>query len=231
MASVQELLTKGNEQYNSKQYQQAINIMNQVLKLKLNFSDVADASYLRARCYALLGNESSALNDLQTALEFNESLVNSAEEDSDFNELKSKDKFKSLSKLFKGILKYYDGDYETGLNDMEEAIKQDSSFSTYFVATNSRANALWGLERYDKAIELFREAEFHAADSFDKYTGFKNLACILSELERYQESMFPFRFAIQSYQVAEKEGKFILDRTQLSPVYEEQGWALIGIDD
>ncbi|MEO1377279.1 MAG: tetratricopeptide repeat protein, partial [Cyanobacteria bacterium J06635_10] len=227
--TVEELLVKGSEQYNSKQYKEAIQTMNQAFELKLDFSEIADASYLRARCYALLEQDNSALENLQKALEFKESLVNSVEEESDFERLQSNTKFKALIPLYKGILQNYDGNCEVALENIEQSLEINPDFSEYFVALNTKANCFWGLERFDDAIAAFKEADNYAADDFDRYTGFKNLAFLLTDLERYQDALVPFENAIECYHKAEKAGIAIPDRKDLAPVYETRGCAFTGL--
>lgn len=230
MTQAQELLAKGSEQLSSKQYEEAIQTMNQAFELKLDFSEIADVSYMKARCYASLEDE-RALENLQKALEFKESLVNDAEQESDFTKFQSSSRFKSLLILFKGILENYDGNYETGLNNIEQSLQINPNFSEYFVAVNSKANSLWGLERYDEAIALFKEADNYAADDLDRYTGFKNLGFILSESERYEESILSFESAIECYDKAEKAKIALPDKTDLASVFEEKGWAKSGLNN
>lgn len=224
-----ELLAKGTEQYSSKQYDEAIQTMNQAFELKLDFNQIADASYLRARCYALLGDDNSALDNLQKALEFKESLVNSVEQESDFDQLQSNTKFKALIPLYKGILENYDGNCEAALENIDQSLQINPDFSEYFVALNTKANCFWGLERFDDAIALFKEADNYAADDFDRYTGFKNLAFLLTDLEKYQDALVPFENAIECYHKAEKAGIALPERKDLAPVYETRGCAFTGL--
>ena len=224
-----ELLAKGTEKYNSKQYESAIQAMNQALELKPDFNEIADASYLKARCYALLKQDNLALDNLQKALEYKESLVNSVEQESDFNQFESNTKFKALIALYKGILQKSDGDYAGALENIEQSLQINPDFSEYFVALNTKANCFWGLERFDDAIALFKEAENYAADDFDRYTGLKNLALLLTDLERYQEAILPFESAFECYDKAEKAGIALADRKDLAAVYETQGCALTGL--
>lgn len=224
-----ELLAKGLEQYNSKQYESAIQTMNQAFELKLDFNEIADASYLRARCYALLKQDNLALDNLQKALEFKESLVNSIEQESDFNELESNTKFKALIPLFKGILQKSDGNFETALENIDRSLQINPGFSEYFVALNTKANCFWGLERFDDAIALFKVADNYAADDLDRYTGFKNLGFLLTDLERYQEAILPLESAFKCYDKAEKAGIALPERKDLAAVYETQGYALSGL--
>ncbi len=226
----QQLIEKGNQEYSSKQYEEAIDTMDRALELKPNFDEIADASIVKARSYAKLGYASFALKSLRKALEFKETLVNSVEQDSDLDGLKSDSEFKALVLLYKGILQNYDGNFKTGFDYIEQAINEGPDFYKYFVALNSKANALSGLEKYDEAIALFQEAIGYAADDFDKYTAFKNIGFNFSNQEKYQNALLPLTLAVQYYDEAEREALPIPDRTDLAPVWETQGWAFISLE-
>lgn len=232
MSSIQELLDQANQQFSSKQYEEAIATVDLALKLKPDFSTIADASYLKARCYSLMNDNlkiEEALKNLQTALEYKETLVQTAEEDTDFHSLQANEKFQALILLFKGILQNYDENYETGLDYIEQSLQTYPYFWEYFVALNSKGAALSGLEKNEEAINLYQQATGYSVDDFDRYTAFSNLGFALSALKKYQQAIPCFFFAVDYYDKAEKAGKALRDRTELAPILEEQGWSLVGL--
>ncbi len=208
-------------------YGRAVDVMNQALQLNLNSSEIAEAAYFKARCNTLRNKHKWVLSNLRKAFEYQESLVYSAADNPEFEPLHSNPKYQALIVLFQGIIENYDENYEGGLENIEQALTLNPNLSHYFVALNSQANALAGLEKYEEAIAFYEKAKKYPADEFDSYTAYINQAFALSNLGRDEAAIAAFDSAVQYYNQAEAAGKALRDRTQLASFWEEPGWDLV----
>ena len=190
----------------------------------------ADIWYEKAYCYVLLEKYNNVIETLKTALEFNQSLVYQAKSDYKFEAIFANQDYATLIILFEGVDKIINEEYQEGIAQIDEALSLNPKFEKYFVAINTKANGLMGLEKFDEALVFFDKALEHPADSFDSYTGWQNKGFTFTALERYEEAIDAHDKAIEFYDQSEREGKAITEREALSPVWDDRGWALMSLE-
>lgn len=82
--------------YELSRYQDSIQAVNKALELNLKSSQVGDAIYLQARCYASLEDDGLALTSLKTALELKPSLKIWIKKASEWNRFYSDTRFQAI---------------------------------------------------------------------------------------------------------------------------------------
>ena len=133
----------------------------------------------RAKAWADKGDYLKAKNDVSKALQFT-----------------SSDEFASLLdyELYqnRSLYNYYLGEYEEGIKDAKEALKTDSSMTTYWrLGINSN-----GAKRSAEAVAAYRKAITKTKDSSDKATLYRNSSLAFRNVLDYKAALNELNTAI-----------------------------------